>query len=145
MSEKLPNSDCPSEILDQQASIDPSLILAECERHGLDQDWNDEYLTGVRESNHLFDDYQKLLRKRTALTAEIKRLKEVKQQALQAAQDTPGDSRAASFRRVVQQCEENINAKKQEVRNLKKEIGATGRAYEQTRRSTMESFDTPAA
>ena len=144
MHEKLPDADYSPEMLDDLASMDQSPVLAECEKWGLEQGWDEEYLTGVRESNQLFEKLQELINRKNSLRAEIGKLKEMRKRALQTAEKA-GGVRAEGFRRVAGQCKEDIASKRRTLRKLEAEIGEAQAAYAQTANSTMESFNIPAA
>ena len=145
MHEQRPNQEHPADILVNLADIDQSLILAECERSGIEQGWNDYYLSGVRESNQLFGHFQSFVLRERSLKMEIQKLEEIRSKALQIAENTAGEKKAEGFRQVVKQHDQAIKLKKQEIEGLKDRIDDARRAYEQRARSTMESFNFPAA
>ena len=145
MSEQSSNQEYPADILVNLADMDQSLILVECEKYGLEQGWNDDYLSGVRESNQLFERFQALVLREHSLPTEIRKLEETRDKALKIAQNAADDARAEGFQRIAEQCKQDIKFKKQEAQNLKDQIKEVQEAYEQTANSTMASFNFPGA
>ena len=145
MREQCPNQEYPVDVLVNLADMDQSLTLAECERYGLEQGWNDHYLSGVRESSQLFEHFQSLVLRERSLTMGMQKLEEIRHKALHVAENTADNKKAESFRQVVKQYNQAIKLKKQEAQDLKDQINDARQAYEQSARSTMESFNFPAA
>ena len=55
MYENYPNQEGPDDVLVNLTDMNQSQILAECVKFGAEQGWDDDYLSGVLESNQLFE------------------------------------------------------------------------------------------
>ena len=143
MYENYPNREGPDDVLVNLTDMNQSQILAECVKFGAEQGWDDDYLSGVLESNQLFERVQILILRDRGSRIAIEKLEETKSEALRIAKGTHETARAEGFRQIVEQCKQEIKLKKQAVQDLKTEIEETQGAYEQTTRSTMESFKLP--
>ena len=128
------------EILNNLEDFDQSLVLAECEKFGAENDWNEEYLASIRQINQRFEDLKSLRLHYQRIQRHIDSLETLKLRAQNIAQSNEDSTRSQKSRQIINILREQIKNNRQQLEKLQDEISSEMTTYEELVEHAIKKF-----
>ena len=117
-----------------------SPALAECEKFGAENGWDENYLAGVRQINQHFEYLRSLRLRHQNLQRQISDLESLKLRAQSIAQDSKDSARFKKGRQITNILKGQLKNNRQQLKELQDEISSEMATYEELVNRTINNF-----